>query len=677
MAVPERYKKKYKSTCCNTLAKITLYLTKYQQKNLKKFEIQYILIPNFLSIMSSTILYKFRSGTTFEALSLPGNNARLLDIKKAIVTAKKLDQGSMDFDLSVKDATSGIEYMDDTAILPRGTRIVVQRLPSARGQGILSKIARSQFGDKAPFAHQNDVGQSDQNTDFYTIDSRDREEDEEFVSSSVIPPPPPSPLVEDTELAALRAVTDTSLSGGGRGIGRGAGGTILRGGPGGGFRPNQPAGLGPPPPRGLEQHLKPVSRPNADPEIRELEQQPQKKRATGIPRTFLSLSAPQGADGLDGGAGGNPIIQPNTFVFEELLTRGGGQSENAAGTKRDLDYALKITATTIPEYLQCAICHNVVRDAMMLPWDPEGRTTCEQCIRTALTENGFRCPLTQQEGVSPDDLLPNHALRKAAAQFVKDVMEKMKEIDQQADMEEEINVENDKQNLLEGDINDKGVVITRRTAASEKRKKDDDEFDDDFGGDVFAVEADKPGDHDVEDVMSTEAEAISTIPPNDTMDVEPEPNAEVSNEQHEPTVTSDNGEETKRDEPASAANLSDPAPAPVEPVMVSNVHNVQNRRVTNRRGPPVGYTMGPASVTINNTTPHDPNTDTSNQVVPNNVPQRAPYRGGGGRRGGGAPNFYRGNRNGGIRYNTHIGGGNDEHGHHNNQSHDDVRILVR
>ena len=46
--------------------------------------------------MSSTILYKFRSGTTFEALSLPGNNVRLLDIKKAIVTAKRLDQGSMD-----------------------------------------------------------------------------------------------------------------------------------------------------------------------------------------------------------------------------------------------------------------------------------------------------------------------------------------------------------------------------------------------------------------------------------------------------------------------------------------------------------------------------------------------------------------------------------------------------
>ena len=129
--------------------------------------------------MSSTILYKFRSGTTFEALSLPGSNVRLIDIKKAIVTAKRLDQGSMDFDLSVKDATTGIEYMDDTNVLPRGTRIVVQRLPSARGQGILAKIARSQFGDRAAEVG-NVSGTTGPNADFYTIDSRDRDEDEEF-----------------------------------------------------------------------------------------------------------------------------------------------------------------------------------------------------------------------------------------------------------------------------------------------------------------------------------------------------------------------------------------------------------------------------------------------------------------------------------------------------------------
>ena len=40
--------------------------------------------------MSSTILYKFRAGTTFEALPLPGSAARLFDVKKGICAAKKV-----------------------------------------------------------------------------------------------------------------------------------------------------------------------------------------------------------------------------------------------------------------------------------------------------------------------------------------------------------------------------------------------------------------------------------------------------------------------------------------------------------------------------------------------------------------------------------------------------------
>ena len=100
--------------------------------------------------MSSTILYKFRSGTTFEALPLPGSAARLFDVKKAIVLAKKLDQGSIEFDLSVRDATTNEEYIDESMLLPRGTRLIVQRLPAAKGYGFLSRMARNQYGGAPP-----------------------------------------------------------------------------------------------------------------------------------------------------------------------------------------------------------------------------------------------------------------------------------------------------------------------------------------------------------------------------------------------------------------------------------------------------------------------------------------------------------------------------------------------
>jgi DWNN domain len=617
--------------------------------------------------MSSTILYKFRSGTTFEALSLPGSNARLLDVKKAIVTAKKLDQGSMDFDLSVKDATSGIEYMDDSAILPRGTRIVVQRLPSARGQGILAKIARSQYGsDRAPPSVQTDAGPSDSNTDFYTIDSRDREEDEEFVSSSTTT----APSTEESELAALRAATDNRISSSVGGIAR-TGGAMLRGGPmvGGGFRPTPIAGLGPPPPRGPGnfQPSRVNTRPNADPEIREQEQQQhqQKKRATGIPRTFLSLSAPPVADGSEGGVSGLPFIQPNTIGFEELVNRGGGQSENAAGTKRDLDYAIKLTATTIPEYLQCAICHSVVRDAMLLPWDPEGRTTCEQCIRTALTENGFRCPLTQQEGVSPDDLLPNHALRKAAAQFVNDVMEKIKEIEQQAGMEEELNVEGDGHTLLDGDLNDKGVVLTRRVTAAEKRKKVDNDIfagdEDDFGGDVFAVEADEPIDGDIGDPMIVTENVLAEVNNTDEMEEEIIRNTNESIEKQESIVVSNlNVEEIKPEEEKSLTIPSEQAPVVTEQAFVPNEtkDNTTRRDAPRRRGPPAGYTMGPAGGAV------EKSSDTDNRGLRDvDRPSRR----------GGPPRFVGGR---GFRGRRDANDGERGMGHHDNHSHSDVRILL-
>ena len=460
--------------------------------------------------MSSSILYKFRSGTTFEALPLPGSAARLLDIKKAIVTAKKLDQGSMDFELSVKDANTGAEYLDEGAILPRGTRLIVHRLPAQRGQGILAKIARSQYGGGYAHSSGGAAAAASHTTpsDFYTIDSH-ANDDEEFVASSSTA----AANKEEQELAALRAVTETAAAATSVPASSRAG--MMRGG-----RMQGPAGSGPPPPRANNfhhHHQAPRHTRQADPELQAQEVQP-KKRATGIPRTFLNLSAPPTTDGGEGVS--VPQIQPNTIGFAELVQRGGGQSENTAGTKRDLDYAIKLTATTIPEYLQCAICNGVVRDAMMLPWDQEGRTTCERCIRDALAQNGFRCPLTQQEGVSPDDLLPNHALRKAADQFVKEVMQKIQEIDEQAKVEEKIVPEGDSSSkVLEGDSADTGVVLTRRASAADqkRRKEEEDPFggggDDDFGGDVFEVEADESEPEENEAAADTKAADTAAVEP--------------------------------------------------------------------------------------------------------------------------------------------------------------------
>ena len=110
---------------------------------------------------------------------------------------------------------------------------------------------------------------------------------------------------------------------------------------------------------------------------------------------------------------------------------------------------------------------------------------------------------------SPDDLLPNHALRKAAEQFINGVMEKMEEIDlavdEDADDEDVEETDGAKKNsILEGDSADKGVVLSKRASLLEKKKRQaqDDPFgggNDDFGGDVFHVEAEKPAEAEVEE----------------------------------------------------------------------------------------------------------------------------------------------------------------------------------
>lgn len=595
--------------------------------------------------MSSTILYKFRAQTNFEQISLPGSSARLFDIKRAIVAAKKLDKtGGMqiEFDLSVRNAMTEEEYTDENMLLPRGTRVIVQRLPAAKGQGILARIARADAGMSTAVTARYG-NQEAANGGFYTIESH--KDDDEFISSTNQPSQSAAEEEnsEEKELAALKAATEKT---GGSVYSSSSHAKITQ--------PIKvgPAGMIPPPPSfgkpqsiGFQQHSGVSNRPNADPELREQERlaaqagQP-KKRATGIPRTFLSISAPpvEGEEKNDEEAGSGAIkLQPNTIAFEALINRGGGQS-GSGGRALDLDYALKLTATEIPEHLQCGICGQVVKNAMLVPWDPEGRTTCEMCMRDGLAKNAFRCPLTGNEGVSPDDLLPNVGLRKAVDIFVKDVFEKMNEIIQAQEAEDEAEkakavqgAQSKKVDDFEGDSLDKGVVLGRKDvtgSSSQKRRRDMDEFGDEFGGDVFDVE---PEDVEEEDESAQEEKQNDH---NNNVPVTPVENSnDVAKVGEEDTVKSVALSEEKdvnisTDEKLSQNNLaSEDQPSKTEDsvnISSSKVHSLsatsnQNelqsrsqdddkdlsnessesptksrRDLLKNRAPPQGYAMGPA-----------------------------------------------------------------------------------
>lgn len=638
--------------------------------------------------MASTILYKFRSGTTFEALPLPGTSARLLDVKRAIVQAKKLDgNAALEFDLSVKDANTNQEYVDESMLLPRGTRVIVQRLPAARGHGLLSRLARAASGMSTQYST---TGVTAPPSGFYTITSRNAEEEDEFVPTGV---PAGTQNQSEKELAALMAVTQPAAAASASATGG------LRPTPTASF--HRPAGSGPPPPRGNKPpssgHYAP--RPNADPELRDQDRMP-KKRATGIPRTFLNLASPPVTDGTtgegaeDGGAVAR--LQPNAIGFEELVNRGGGQSENLRGTKRDLDYALKLTSTSIPEHLQCGICHGVVKNAMLLPWDVEGRTACENCIRDALTQNGFQCPLTGMEGVSPDDLHPNHGLRKAAELFVQGVMEKVDEIDQQQ-VEDQDEENEPGAAAMEGDAGDKGVIVSRKSIGK-SRKDDDDPFgggDDDFGGDVFDVQADDP-EEDVDesaaaDATETEKEAESNLTTKDatkesdkTATDDPAKAALESKGPAAAVEQNDKPNKSSQSQPQSTANgnavdkdSGKERPSPHQET------SAQNRREARTRGPPAGYASGPAGGAAvrggpNHAQPSPYASSRGGRGPPSTMsspPQadHGSYRGGGGRGPGGRQGrFYNGGRHSPQEFDGRGGGRGGFHRDGRSPRHDEM-----
>ena len=378
-----------------------------------------------------------------------------------------------------------------------------------------------------------------------------------------------------------------------------------------------------------------------------------KKRATGIPRTFLTLgaagnpppTAPEGGGqgagdgggGEDNGGGeennqpqGNLAaqLQPSAQAFQALVRTGGGQSLSSSTRRRDLDYALKLTATSVPEHLQCGICHTIVKSAMLVPWDTaEGRSTCESCIRDGLTKNGFTCPLTGTEGVSPDDLFPNVGLRKAADAFVRDVMAKMDAIEKQIEAEQEEEerkrvaavAERERGRVGGGGGNDfddgrDGIVSGKRggKAANKKRKGDDELLfggDDEFGGDVFDVAADDDDDDDDDEPEDLDETATATASlaiddnaktettggdakrsgKNDTVDaanVDRQTNNETN--VHKSDQPDQDDDASARDRPKNGDDAA--LPSSTKPTGA----RAARKEAPKRRGPPAGYVLGPA-----------------------------------------------------------------------------------
>lgn len=453
---------------------------------------------------------------------------------------------------------------DEDAIVPRGTRVVVRRVAVERGRGILNRLAGNDVGVNAAAAAVD-------KSEFYTFHQGNGDEDE-FVDNNVQPEQD-----ESKELEALMAVTDQAGEMMGQGRAWSGGGAPMA---------NRPAGaphFPKPPPKQM------TYRPDADPELRAA-QPKTKKRATGIPRTFLSEAPKADGEGLDEETGGDlaSTLVTNKLAFQTLVARSGGQSTN--DTTNNLSYALKLTSTTLPEHLQCGICKNLVVNAMLVPWDDLGRPACESCIRDGLLQNGYKCPMTGIEGVSPEDLHPNVGLRKAAEAFEKGVWEKMAEMERQIEEERIIEEQKEAKKAKEEEFEDAGDGIVKRVKKEKKRKVDNDFGEDEFGGDVFDVVADEP--------EEDEEEEPATLPvKQETQNDKNEPSSETKDNDNKLETKDESnaddgnsGEKETKQEGNASTDASNSSTAKDKELEQAS----RKREAPKRRGPPAGYMLGPA-----------------------------------------------------------------------------------
>jgi hypothetical protein len=97
---------------------------------------------------------------------------------------------------------------------------------------------------------------------------------------------------------------------------------------------------------------------------------------------------------------------------------------NAAEESKELNAQAQIFLCDVLEKLEmcvtCVLCSSTVKNPVHVPWDSTKRPVCRSCISEGITKNNFICPLTGEEDVALECLLPNDNLEIQAMQFSKE-----------------------------------------------------------------------------------------------------------------------------------------------------------------------------------------------------------------------------------------------------------------
>ncbi|KAK7939865.1 hypothetical protein WMY93_003191 [Mugilogobius chulae] len=320
----------------------------------------------------SHVHYKFSSKLNYNTVVFDDVNITLSELKRLIMSREKLR--AADCDLQITNAQSKEEYTEDSSPVPKGSSVIVRRVPLLARKSSLSannshrlETSHSSYGFyRSPVDGQKTTSVLPIFSKMADIASSDCSEADKIKTVM-------SQCFYDSSNYKCGAPLPANY-------------TCYRCG-------------------SSEHHIRncPVSLDkNAEP-VRI-------KKSTGIPRSFLvKVDDPniKGAMLTNTGDYAVPVIDAQVY---------------AACKKKTPSQEVQIEDNSdvpIPDELMCLICKDLLNDAVVIPCC--SNSYCDDCIRSALLDSEDHiCPTCNQSDVSPDALIANKFLRQAVNNFTKE-----------------------------------------------------------------------------------------------------------------------------------------------------------------------------------------------------------------------------------------------------------------
>lgn len=319
--------------------------------------------------------YKFSSKLSYDTLVFDGPHTTLSELKKEIMCKEKLRAGNCD--LHITNAQTKEEYKVDDDVIPKGSSVIVRRIPTIGAKPSLRTKANNIERSDVPLPRASGASRAmdDQNSTLSFFSKMANLADVDVPEEDKLKVLMSQSFCDSMNLTKKPGDLPESY-------------TCYRCGLSGHHIRNCPT---------IGQNT------NTETPVKI-------KKSTGIPRSFMvEVDDPsmKGAMLTSCGRYAIPVIDAEAYAI--------GKKEKPLCSVQESE----CEDDPIPDELLCMICRDLLCDSVVIPCC--GNSYCDDCIRTALLDSEDHvCPTCSQSDVSPDTLIANKFLRQAVNTFKKE-----------------------------------------------------------------------------------------------------------------------------------------------------------------------------------------------------------------------------------------------------------------